>query len=92
MYVYIGIYLLCMIKITVRWCTSSMKNVITLGKLIGLLLLLLFCLSLLLLLSILFLKTPTSKLMYKFFSSNELARLATGTIFLYKLYYRFVHE
>ena len=35
------IYLLCMIKVRVRWCTS-VENVITLGKLI--VLLFLFCL------------------------------------------------
>ena len=57
MYVYkysVDIYLLCMIKVRVRWCTLNLcENVITLGKLIGLLFL--FCLPLL---SILFLKTP----------------------------------
>ena len=59
MYVYIckysvDIYLLCMIKVRVRWCTFSLcENVITLGELIGLLIL--FCHPLL---SILFLKTP----------------------------------
>ena len=56
MYVYkysVDIYLLCMIKVRVRWCISLCKNVTTLGKLIGLLIL--FCH---LLLSILFLKTP----------------------------------
>ena len=48
------IYLLCMIKVRVRWCTFSLcENVITLGELIGLLIL--FCHPLL---SILFLKTP----------------------------------
>ena len=45
MYVYkyrVDIYLLCMIKIRVRWCTFSLcENVITLGKLIGLMIL--FC-------------------------------------------------
>ena len=55
MYVYkysVDIYLLCMIKVKVRWCTFSLcENVITLGELIGLLIL--FCHPLL---SILFLK------------------------------------
>ena len=55
-YMYINtVLILCMIKVRVRLCTCSQKNVITLGKLIGLLLLF----RLLLLLSILFLKTPT---------------------------------
>ena len=50
----VDIYLLCMIKVRVRWCTFSLcENVITLGKLIGLLIL--FCHPFL---SILFLKTP----------------------------------
>ena len=57
MYVYkysVDIYLLCMIKVRVRWCTFSLcENVITLGELIGLLIL--FCHTLL---SILFLKIP----------------------------------
>ena len=44
MYVYkysVDKYLLCMIKVRVRWCTCSLwvENVITLSKLIGLLLL-----------------------------------------------------
>ena len=48
----VDIYLLCMIKVRVRWCTFSLcENVITLGRLIGLLIL--FCHPLL---SILFLK------------------------------------
>ena len=42
-----------MIKVRIGWYLKSVENVITLGKLIGLLFL--FCLSLL---SILFLKTP----------------------------------
>ena len=58
MYVYkysVDINLLCMIM--VRWCTINLcENVITLGKLIGLLIL--FCHHLL---SILFLKTPKIK-------------------------------
>ena len=58
-----------------------MKNVITLGKLIGLLLL--FCLLLLLLLSVLFLKTPTSYInVHTKNTRNELARLGMETIFL----------
>ena len=72
MYVYkysVDIYLLCIIKIRVRWCTCSLENVITLGKLIGLLLLFcpptsLFC----------FLKLKNTR--------NELARPVMGTIFL----------
>ena len=51
---------------------KSVENVITLGKLIGLLFL--FCLPLL---SILFLKTKR----------NDLARPVMGTIFLVKFYY-----
>ena len=50
MYVYkysVDVYLLCMIKVRVRWYTKSVKNVTTFGKL-----LLLFCLPLLLLHSI----------------------------------------
>ena len=58
-----------MIKVRVRWCTfKSVENVIILGKLI---VLLLFC-PLLLLLSIMFLKTPTS---FNVHTRNELARL-----------------
>ena len=62
------VYLLCMIKVGIGWCTCrSVENVITLGKLIGLLFL--FCLPLL---SILFLITKR----------NDLARPVMGTIFL----------
>ena len=57
---------------------QSVKNVITLGKLIGLLL---FCLPLLFLLSFLFLKTPTINIHTKN-TRNELSRLVMGTIFL----------
>ena len=58
-----------MIKVRIGWCSylKSVENVITLGKLIGLLFL--FCLPLL---SILFLKTKR----------NDLARPVMGTIFL----------
>ena len=68
MYVYkysVDIYLLCMIKVRV-----SVKNVITLSKLIGLLLL--FCLPLLLL----SINVHTKN------TRNELARFVMGTIFL----------
>ena len=61
------IYLLCMIKVGLGGVLKSVENVITLGKLIGLLFL--FCLPLL---SILFLKTKR----------NDLARPVMGTIFL----------
>ena len=64
-----NIYLLCMIKVRIGWCIylKYVENVITSGKLIGLLFL--FCLPLL---SILFLKTKR----------NDLARHVMGTIFL----------
>ena len=69
MYVYkysVDVYLLCMIKVRVRWYT--VKNVTTFGKV-----LLLFCLPFLLLLSInCIIKT----------TRNELARFGMGTIFL----------
>ena len=57
------------IKVRIGWCSylKSAENVMTLGKLIGLLFL--FCLPLL---SILFLKTKR----------NDLARPVMGTIFL----------
>ena len=74
MYVYkysVDIYLLYMIKVRVRWCTFSLcENVITLGKLIGLLIL--FCHPLL---SILFFENSKNK-------RNDLARPVMGTIFL----------
>ena len=62
------IYLLCMIKVRVRWCTCR-ENVITLSKLIGLLLLI--C-------------PPTSLfgLENSTNSRNELARSVMETIFL----------
>ena len=56
---------------------KSVENVITLGKLIGLLFL--FCLPLL---SILFLKTKR----------NDLARPVMGTIFLVILYFIFLQQ
>ena len=71
----VHIYLLCMIKFRVRWCTCSMwKMLLPCGKLIGLL----FCL-LLSLLSNLFLKPNVRT--YKN-SRNELARPVMETIFL----------
>ena len=60
------IYLLCMIKARVRWCTS-VENVITLGKLIGLL----FCPP-----SSLFCSENSKK------TRNDIARPVMGTIFL----------
>ena len=66
----VDIYLLCMIKIRVRWCTCSLLSVITLSKFIGLLLL--FC--------------PPLPLYFVFEISkntrNEPARPVIGTIFL----------
>ena len=63
-----------MIMVGIGWCSylKSVENVITLGKLIGLLFL--FCVPLL---SILFLKTRR----------NDLARPVMGTIFLVKCRY-----
>ena len=70
-------YLLCMIKARIRWCTCRVENVLTLGKLLSLWL----CF---LLLSILFFISQTSycTYMYKIISSYELARPVMGTIFL----------
>ena len=79
MYVYkynlICIYLLCMIKARIRWCTCRMENILTLGKLLSLW----FCF---LLHSILFLISQTSYRTYKIISSYELARPIMGTIFI----------
>ena len=68
-------YLLCMIKARIRWCTCKVENILTLGKLLSLW----FCF---LLHSILFLISQTSYRTYKIISSYELARPVMGTIFL----------
>ena len=68
-------YLLCMIKARIRWCTCRVENILTLGKLLSLW----FCF---LLHSILFLTSQTSYRTYKILSSSELARPVMGTIFL----------
>ena len=68
-------YLLCMIKARIRWCTCRVENILTLGKLLRLW----FCF---LLHSILFLISQTSYRTYKIISSYELARPIMGTIFL----------
>ena len=70
-------YLLCMIKARIRWCTCRVENILTLGKLLSLW----FCF---LLHSILFLISQTSYRTYKIISSYELARPIMGTIFLVK--------
>ena len=71
----IDMYLLCMIKARIRWCTCRVENILTLGKLLSLW----FCF---LLLSILFLISQSSYRTYKIISSYELARPVMGTIFL----------
>ena len=68
-------YLLCLIKARIRWCTCRVENILTLGKLLSLW----FCF---LLHSILFLISQTSYRTYKIISSYELARPIVGTIFL----------
>ena len=68
-------YLLCMIKARIRWCTCRVENILTLGKLLSLW----FCF---LLLSILFLISQTYYRAFKIISSYELARPIMGTIFL----------
>ena len=68
-------YLLCMIKARIRWCTCRVENILTLGKLLSLW----FCF---LLHSILFLISQTSYRTYKIISRYELARPTMGTIFL----------
>ena len=68
-------YLLCMIKARIRWCTCRVENILTLGKLLSLW----FCF---LLHSILFLISQTSYRTYKIISSYELARPVMGTICL----------
>ena len=60
-------YLLCMIKARIRWCSCRVENILTLGKLLSLW----FCF---LLHSILFLISQTSYRTYKIISSYELAR------------------
>ena len=78
MYVYkynFDMYLLCMIKARIRWCTCRVENILTLGKLLSLW----FCF---LLHSILFSISQTSYRSYKIISSYELARPVMGTIFL----------
>ena len=68
-------YLLCMIKARIRWCTCRVENILTLGKLLSLW----FCFFLH---SILFLISQISYRTYKIISSYELARPIMGTIFL----------
>ena len=78
MYIYkysVDMYLLCMIKARIRWCTCTVENVLTLGKLLSLW----FCF---LLHSIVFVVSQTSYRTYKIISSNELTRPVMGTIFL----------
>ena len=66
---------MCMIKARIRWCSCSVENILTLGKLLRLW----FCF---LLHSILFFISQTSYRTYKIISSYELARPIMGTIFL----------
>ena len=68
-------YLLCMIKARIRWCSCRVENILTLGKLLSLW----FCF---LLHSILFLISQTSYHTYIIISRYELARPIMGTIFL----------
>ena len=75
MYVYkyiVHIYLLCMIKISVKWCTCSVENVITLCKLIGLF----------------FYVTPSSPFCFENSKNtiNELAGPVLETIFLVNIF------
>ena len=74
MYVY-NMFLLCMIKARIRWCTCRVENILTLGKLLSLW----FCF---ILHSILFFISQTSYRTYKIIPSYELARPIMGTIFL----------
>ena len=67
-----------MIKARIRWCTSRVENILTLGKLLSLW----FCF---LLHSILFLISQTSYRTYKIISNYELTRPVMGTIFLVSL-------
>ena len=73
-------YLLCMIKARIRWCTCRVENILTLGKLISLW----FCF---LLHCTLFLISQTSYLTFKIILSYELARPVMGTIFLVNIYH-----
>ena len=66
-------YLLCMIKARIRWCTCREENILTLGKLVSLW----FVSS-----SILFVFDISNLLSYIQISSYELARPIMGTIFL----------
>ena len=68
-------YLLCLIKARIKWCTCRVENILTLSKLLSLW----FCF---LLYSILFLISQTSYRTYKIISSYELARPIMGTSFL----------
>ena len=72
-------YLLCMIKARIRWCTCRVENILTLGKLLSMW----FCF---LLHSIMFLRSQTAYRTYKIISSYELARPVMGTIFLVYIY------
>ena len=74
-YKYNLMYLLCMIKARIRWCTCRVENILTLCKLLSLW----FCF---LLHSILFFISQTSYRTYKIISSYDLACPVMGTIFL----------
>ena len=77
---YTNIIWLCMIKARIRWCSSRLENILTLGKLLRLW----FCF---LHHSILFFISQTSyRRTYKIISSYELARPIMGTIFLVYIY------
>ena len=67
-------YLLCMIKARIRWCTCRVENILTLGKF----------LSLVLFLPPSYFVFDISNLLsyIQNISSNELARPVMGTIFL----------
>ena len=67
-------YLLCMIKARITWCTCRVENILTLGKLLSLWFCFIFH-------SILFLISQNSYRTYKIISSYELARPVMGTIF-----------
>ena len=68
-------YLLCMIKARIRWCTCRVENILTLVKLLSLWI----CF---LLHSILFFISQTAYRTYKIILNYELARPVMGTIFL----------
>ena len=61
-------YLLCMIKARIRWCTCRVENILTLGKLLSL--------WSYFLISNLFLISQTSYRTYKIISSYELAGIS----------------